>query len=102
MEEVDLERRVALLTRVVGELLVWAQQAEIVGSVPPGTLERARLLLEVDTLKRKAEEFRVALHSLEGQPLPVIKRNLEGVLAELETQKMKLEEKMGGVDDLHR
>lgn len=109
MEDGDLEMRVALfemrvalLTRVVGELLVWVQQAEIGGSVPLGTLERARLLLEVDAIKGKAEAFRVALHSLEGKPLPVIKGNLEGILAELEGQKMKLEEKMGGTDDLHR
>jgi hypothetical protein len=48
-------------------------------------------------------EMRLALHSLEGKPIPGnCWGNLEGLLAELEGQKMKLEEKMGGTDDLHR
>lgn len=94
MDNDDLEKRVVLLTRVVGELLVWAEQAESVGSVPAGTLEKARLLMEVEDLKRKAAAFREALLSLEGQPLPVIKGNLQGVLADLEGKKRVLEEKM--------
>jgi len=95
MENSDLEKRVALLTCVVGELLAWAQEVEMGGSVPAGTWEKARLLVELEALKRRADAFREALLSLDGQPLPVIKGNLKGLLVELEGRTMELEEKMG-------
>lgn len=94
MDTEGLEGRVALLTEVVGELLVWAQEAENMGAVEPGTLGRARLLLRVEALKRKAEALREALVSLESESLPTIKGNLQGALAQLEAEEMSLLERM--------
>ena len=78
--------RLASLTEAVGELLLWARDAEETGSVPKGTLQRARTALQREQVQDRIASCREVLGALEGNDVPSIRRKLVDTLTKLEAR----------------
>ncbi len=78
--------RIASLTEAVGELLLWAKDAEETGAVPKGTLQRARAALRQEQVQDRIASFREVLEALEGTDVPSIRTKLVDTITKLEAK----------------
>ena len=85
-EEIDdLRATATMLLTAVAELITWAGEVEQAG-VAPGSMTRARKLVELGKLQRDVETMQDALTLTANQTLPTIRARLAGRISDLQRQ----------------
>ena len=87
-----LQSTVKLLTQAVTELYTWAQQAESSGSIPAGSMSRARDLLELERVRGDIALIQETLVSLDTSTKSQLRAKLNARVSTLQKQ----------LDDLQR
>lgn len=79
----EVADQVAALSRIVSEMALWMQEAETVGSVPPGLMERVHDLAHLDRIQARIDALRAALDLTESNDREALNKLLQDSLAEM-------------------
>ena len=93
MRNEEITRQVVVLSEAMAEMFLWAQEVERTGTVPVGTMRRARTALRLEGLRNRREALSGALGDLPTD-LVSIRRILEDRIEALDGRAQRLTEEV--------